>query len=166
MRLAMFLTAKMCGIMMAAFLLSSACARQPEEPEGKFVLRPIGVVHKEAGYDTLVLNEQVEQGLRGLDRFSHAWVIWWFDRNDTPRKRSVLQVFPHGDRDNPKTGVFACRSPIRPNLIGLTLCRVLSVKGNVVKIDKIDAYAGTPILDLKPYSRRSDSPRSSIRLKD
>ena len=68
-----------------------------------------------------------------------------------PKKRSVLQVHPRGNRGNPLTGVFACRSLVRPNLIALSLCQVLSVKNNVVEIDKIDAFANTPILDLKPY---------------
>ncbi len=52
---------------------------------------------------------------------------------------------------NPLSGVFATRAPVRPNLIGLTLCRIISVKDGIVEIDSIDAYDGTPILDLKPY---------------
>lgn len=60
------------------------------------------------------------------------------------------------------TGVFACRSPFRPNLIALSLCRVLSVKNNVVEIDKIDAFANTPILDLKPYIPGYDSAEASV----
>lgn len=138
-------------------LLGSACAEQPDQAlEEGFILNPIGFVQKEQGRDTLVLKEKFEPGLLGLDRFSHVWVIWWFDRNDTPKKRSVLQVFPRGNKKNPRTGVFASRSPVRPNLIGLTLCRILSVKGTVVEVDEIDAFANTPILDLKPYVPRSD----------
>ena len=98
----------------------------------------------------------------GLDGFSHVWVFYWFDRNDTPKKRSTLQVHPKRDRTKPLTGVFACRSPARPNLIGVSLCRVVSVKGNVVEIDKIDAFSNTPILDLKPYIPGYDSAQASI----
>jgi tRNA (adenine37-N6)-methyltransferase len=90
-------------------------------------------------------------------------VFWWFDKNDTPQKRSRLQVHPRGNKNNPLTGVFACRSPARPNLIGLSLCWILSVKNNVVEIEKIDAFEGTPILDLKPYLPGYDStPNASV----
>ena len=163
MRLSVTVIVKMCVMTVVVILLGSANAQEPEQiTEEQFILRPIGSVHKEKGHDTLVLNKEVEPALRGLDGFSHVWVLWWFDRNDTPKKRSVLQVFPRGNRKNPLTGVFACRSPVRPNLIALTLCRVRSVNGNVVEIDKIDAFANTPILDLKPYIPRSDSAESSV----
>lgn len=128
----------------------------------QFILRPIGFVHKEKEHTALVLNKNVEPALRGLDGFSHVWVLWWFDRNDTPKKRSILQVHPRGNRKNPLTGVFACHSPARPNLIALTLCRVLSVKYNVVEIDKIDAFANTPILDLKAYIPGYHSAKASV----
>ena len=60
------------------------------------------------------------------------------------------------------TGVFACRAPVRPNLIGLTLCRIVSVKANVVEIEKIDAFTDTPILDLKPYIPGTDFAEGSV----
>ncbi|MBN1343939.1 MAG: SAM-dependent methyltransferase [Phycisphaerae bacterium] len=68
----------------------------------------------------------------------------------------MLTLHPRGNPKNPLTGVFATRSPVRPNLIALTSCRVLSVKGNLVEIDKIDAFTGSPIIDLKPYIPRID----------
>lgn len=154
---------KMCVITVMLILLCSANAQEPEQmTKEQFILRPIGSVHKENGHTTLVLNKEFEPALRGLDDFSHVWVLWWFDRNDTSKKRSVLQVHPRGNRKNPLTGVFACRSPARPNLIALTLCRVLSVKDNVVEIDKIDAFADTPILDIKPYIPDYDYAKASI----
>jgi tRNA-Thr(GGU) m(6)t(6)A37 methyltransferase TsaA len=154
---------KMCVSIVLLVLLCSATACESEQmTEKQFILRPIGSVHKENGHTTLVLNKKVEPALLGLDGFSHVWVFWWFDRNDTPKKRSVLQVHPRGNSKNPLTGVFACRSPARPNLIALTLCRVLSVKGNVVEIDKIDAFSDTPILDLKPYIPGFDSAKASV----
>jgi tRNA (Thr-GGU) A37 N-methylase len=57
---------------------------------------------------------------------------------------------------NPITGVFATRSSERPNLIGMTLCRILSIHGSTIHIEKIDALDGTPVLDLKPYIPSSD----------
>jgi tRNA-Thr(GGU) m(6)t(6)A37 methyltransferase TsaA len=83
-------------------------------------------------------------------------VIWWFDRNDNPEKRAVLRVHPRGDPKNPLTGVFATRSPARPNLIALTLCRIRSIRGNTVFVESIDAFDNTPVLDLKPYIPGSD----------
>jgi len=95
--------------------------------------------------------------LLGLDGFSHVYVFWWFDKNDTPEKRSILQVHPRGNPKNPLTGVFATRSPVRPNLIALTLCKVVSVKENVVEVEKIDAFPGTAVLDIKPFIPGYDS---------
>lgn len=91
------------------------------------------------------------------DEFSHILVFWWFDKNDMPQKRKVLQVHPRGDRENPLTGVFACRSPVRPNLLALTTCKIRSIKDNVVEVEDIDAFDGTPILDLKGYIPALDS---------
>lgn len=151
-----------CVMAVALIPVCSARAQDTEEMTAKqFVLNPIGSVHKENGRTTLVLNKNVEPAVLGLEGFSHVWVFWWFDHNDTPEKRAILQVHPRGNMENPLTGVFACRSPVRPNPIALTLCRVLSVRGNIVAIDKIDAFADTPILDLKPYIPGPDSANAS-----
>lgn len=153
----------MCFVIGWSGLSGSATAYESERiTEKQFVLKPIGKVHKANGITTIVLNKEVAPALQGLDGFSHVWVLWWFDRSDTPEKRSVLQVHPRGNIKNPLTGVFACRSPRRPNLIALSLCRVLSVTDNVVEIDKIDAFSHTPILDLKPYIPGYDSAEASV----
>jgi len=117
----------------------------------EFKVRPIGHIEKSEDRTLIVLHKKYEPGLLGLDGYSHAYVFWWFDRNDTPRKRAVLQVHPMGNRDNPLTGVFATRSPVRPNLVALTLCKIVSVKENVVEVEKIDAFDGTAIIDIKPF---------------
>ena len=72
-------------------------------------------------------------------------------------QRAILQVHPRGDQKNPLTGVFATRSPFRPNLIALSLCKIVSVKENVIEVEKIDAFEGTPVLDIKPYAPGQDS---------
>jgi tRNA-Thr(GGU) m(6)t(6)A37 methyltransferase TsaA len=66
-------------------------------------------------------------------------------------------VHPRGDAANPLTGVFACRAPVRPNLIAMSLCKVIAVRENVIEIEKIDAFDGTPVLDIKPYTPGQDS---------
>jgi tRNA-Thr(GGU) m(6)t(6)A37 methyltransferase TsaA len=133
-------------------------AKEVDEVKGKeFTLRAVGTVRKADGRTMLVMNKDVEPALLGLDGFSHVLVFWWFDKNDTPEKRGVLQVHPRGNMDNPITGVFACRCPMRPNLLALTNCKIVSVKDNVVEIEDIDAFDGTPILDLKGYIPGYDS---------
>jgi len=127
------------------------------EAEKTFVLHPIGHIQKTEGRTLILLDKKYQPGLLGLDGFSHVFVFWWFDKNDTPQKRSILQVHPRGEQKNPLTGVFATRSPVRPNLIALSLCKIVSVKENVVEVEKIDAFEGTPVLDMKPYAPGQDS---------
>ena len=89
-----------------------------------------------------------------------------FRGNDTSEKRGILRVHPRGRRDNPLTGVFACRSPARPNLIGLTLCKVLSVTDGTVHVEKIDALDGSPIVDIKAYIPGIYGTTENLRLPD
>ena len=123
----------------------------------EFKMQPIGHVRKSGDRTLIVLDKRYERGLLGLDGFSHVYVFWWFDRNDTPEGRAVLQVHPRGNERNPITGVFATRSPRRPNLIALTLSKIVAVNENVVEVEKIDAFDGTPVLDMKPFLPRYDS---------
>jgi tRNA-Thr(GGU) m(6)t(6)A37 methyltransferase TsaA len=116
----------------------------------KFSLYPIGWVRKTKSKTRIVLYKKYESGLAGVERKPEIWVLWWFHRNDNPRMRSTLKVHPRGDPANPLTGVFATRAPLRPNLIALSRCKILSVKKNVIEIDSIDALPDTPVLDLKP----------------
>jgi tRNA-Thr(GGU) m(6)t(6)A37 methyltransferase TsaA len=113
-------------------------------------LHPIGWIRKTNTKTTIVLYKKYQAGLMGIDKLSEIWVLWWFDRNDTPRMRSTLKVHPKGNPANPLTGVFATRAPMRPNLIALSRCKILAVKKNVIEIDFIDALPDTPVLDLKP----------------
>ncbi len=130
----------------------------PTEQTGKsFTVYPIGKVDRVGDRTVIVIDGKYQDGLLGLDQWSHVQVIWWFDRNDTPQRRAILQVHPRGDKSNPLTGVFACRAPVRPNLIALTLCKIVSVKDNIIEVENIDALPGTPVLDLKPYAPGQDS---------
>lgn len=115
----------------------------------QFTVYPIGWVRKAEGKTTIVLDKKYQPGLLRAERLREIWVLYWFDRNDTPEKRSILQVHPQGNPNNPLTGVFATHSPVRPNLIAMSRCKVLSIKGNVIEIDGIDAFPDTPVLDLK-----------------
>ncbi|MEJ2715832.1 MAG: tRNA (N6-threonylcarbamoyladenosine(37)-N6)-methyltransferase TrmO [Deltaproteobacteria bacterium] len=121
-----------------------------------FCLHPIGKVVKTANQTSLEIFPAYRDGLLGLAGFSHLVVLYWFDRNDTPAKRATLRVHPRGDKRNPLTGVFATRSPRRPNLIGLSVCKIRSVEAGRILVDKIDAFNQTPIIDIKPYIPAND----------
>lgn len=115
-----------------------------------FTMGPVGWVRKAGGKTYIEIDKRFQPALMGVEELKSIWVVYWFDRNDTPEKRTVLQVHPHGNPDNPLRGVFATRSPLRPNLIALSQVGIVSVKGNMIEIDGIDAFADTPVLDLKP----------------
>jgi len=115
----------------------------------QFKLYPIGKVVKENDKTMIVLDKKYEPGLLGLEKHSHVHVVYWFDKNDTPEKRAILQVHPRGDKQLPLTGVFATHSPFRPNLIAISKCNIISIHENVVEIEDIDAFDGSPVLDLK-----------------
>ena len=116
-----------------------------------YKIEPIGHVVKNAGKVKIEILSQYKDALLGLSEFSHVLVFYWFNQNDSPGKRAILRVHPRGNKDIPITGVFATRSPVRPNLIGLTVCKIKSIDDCIITVDDIDAFDGTPIIDLKPY---------------
>jgi tRNA-Thr(GGU) m(6)t(6)A37 methyltransferase TsaA len=127
---------------------------------------PIGRIEREAGRTLLRLEARYQEGLLGLEQWSHIWVFYWFDQNDTPAQRATLRVHPRGNAQNPLTGVGATRSPRRPNLVALSLCRVVAIKENVIEIGGIDAFDQTPVIDIKPYTPGSDTPRENVTVPD
>jgi tRNA-Thr(GGU) m(6)t(6)A37 methyltransferase TsaA len=141
-------------------------AMKDENEGSSFEMYPVGRVKRKGKVVSLNIYKKYTDALKGLDGFSHAFVLYWFDKNDTPEKRNILQVHPRGNRNNPLTGVFACRAPVRPNLIALSLCRILSVKNNIVYIENIDALNNSPVLDIKPYIPQIDHKIKDVRLPD
>ncbi len=114
-----------------------------------YTMSPVGWIRKSHGKTFIVIDKRYQPALLGVESLPSVWVLWWFDRNDSAEKRAILQVHPRGDPANPLRGVFATRSPYRPNLIAQSNVNVLSVRENVIEIDAIDAFADTPVLDLK-----------------
>lgn len=112
-----------------------------------------GAKHEEEG--TLELRPELEAGLADIDGFSHLFVIWVFDREDG---WGLVASPPSDDRPH---GVFATRSPHRPNHIGLTVVRLLRREGPTLHVRGVDMLDGTPILDIKPYL--SSVPAEQIR---
>lgn len=89
--------------------------------------------------------------LDGLEVPGHAWVLWWMHRLG-PEARETLRAHPKGDPKLPEKGVFALRSPARPNPVGLRLVKVLERRGGRLLVDGLDALPGSPVLDLKPWT--------------
>jgi tRNA-Thr(GGU) m(6)t(6)A37 methyltransferase TsaA len=116
-----------------------------------FKLKPVGIIKKSDGKIRIEIFDEYSDALLGLDGFSHIYVLYWFHENDAPDKRRTLQVHPRGDRNNPLTGVFATHSPLRPNLIALTRCKITAIDGNQIEIEDIDALDGSPVIDIKCY---------------
>ncbi len=117
----------------------------------KFYVYPVGVI-KRAGNETFIeIYPEYKDALLNLEYYSHIIVLFWFDKNDTQENRKILQVHPKRHKGAPLSGVFATCSPVRPNLIGLTICKIEQIEGNIIKINEIDAFDNTPVLDIKPY---------------
>jgi len=109
--------------------------------------RPAGVEAE------LVMEESVAPALDGIEAGDKLFVLCWFHMAE----REVLTVHPRGNPGIPKRGVFATRSPDRPNPIGMCLVDVLSVEGRTLKVRGLDALDGTPVVDLKPYRSSLDT---------
>ena len=131
----------------------------------RFYIIPVGVIKKENENVRIEVFEEYRDALLGLDDFSHITVCYWFHENDTPEKRKTLQVHPRKDKQNPLSGVFATHSPLRPNLIALTICKILSIKDTTIFIENIDALDGSPVIDIKCLIPSSEL-GSDIRLPD
>ena len=137
-------------LMLASAPVPASDGQDAPAVETVYAVHPIGWVRKAEGGTTIVIDERYQPALLGVEALDAIWVLYWLDRNDNAAGRSVLQVHPRGDPQNPLRGVFATRSPFRPNLIALSRVKILAVRDNVIKIDGIDAYPDTPVLDLKP----------------
>jgi len=125
-----------------AFSATGGYVRSPFQ-QTKEVPKGLGAQHEAEGI--LEIGEEFELGLTDIEGFSHLFVIWAFDRSDG---YDLMGRPPSDDRPH---GVFATRSPRRPNPIGLTVVELLSRDGRKLHVRGIDMLDGTPILDKKPY---------------
>jgi tRNA-Thr(GGU) m(6)t(6)A37 methyltransferase TsaA len=104
----------------------------------------------------LVFDPAVLEGLDGMRPGDRIIVLTWLDRAE----RDVLRVHPRDDLSVPKQGVFNTRSSDRPNPIGLHEVEVLSIEGNRLRVNNLEALDGTPIVDVKPALRRTEARKS------
>ena len=141
-------------LIVAVFLVTISFPAIAEEASQtiapSFQVWPIGWVRKTDNRTYIEINKEYQAALMGVEKLDSIWVLYWFDRNDSPELRSIMQVHPRGNIENPLRGVFATRAPVRPNLIALSRCDIVSVKHNIIEIDDIDAFPDTPVLDIKP----------------
>ena len=134
--------------------------------EASYTIEPIGVIRSElisreeaplqgdegAPEAWLELTARVAQGLVGITAGDELIVLTWLHQ----AQRDVLQVHPRGRLEAPLTGVFATRSPDRPNPVGLHRVSVLEVAGQRLRVAPLEAIDGTPVIDLKPVLAQSD----------
>ncbi|MBW2449493.1 MAG: tRNA (N6-threonylcarbamoyladenosine(37)-N6)-methyltransferase TrmO [Deltaproteobacteria bacterium] len=117
----------------------------------RYDIFPVGVIKKDSETVRIEIFEEYRDALLRLDDFSHITVCYWFHENDTLKKRKTLQVHPRKNKKNPLSGVFATHSPLRPNLIAISICKILSIKDTTIFIEKIDAFDGSPVIDIKCF---------------
>jgi tRNA-Thr(GGU) m(6)t(6)A37 methyltransferase TsaA len=125
-----------------------------------YVLRPVGVVRSPLGDRAdaprqadegapaaeVVIDESVAPALAGIGVGDRIELLTWLHLGD----RTTLTTYPRNDTSRPLAGVFATRSPDRPNPIGLHTVTVTAVEGNVVRVAGLEAVDGTPVIDIKP----------------
>ena len=109
-------------------------------------LRPIGRVQD----GVIHLHKRWAKGLEGIQGFSHIIVVFWLHQARKPE----LRIHPKGFRELPTLGFLATRTPHRPNPIGVTVVRLLKRRSSRLWVKGLDAWNGTPILDIKPYTKK------------
>ena len=128
-------------------------------PKEKILINPVGFVRTSAvGNEVrdkkrtsqIIINHDLKEALNGVTGFSHLFVLFWLNQISNQQRRTA-QVHPRGRKDMPLLGVFATRTMLRPNPIGLTLVELVEAKGNVLIVRGLDAFDETPVLDIKPF---------------
>jgi tRNA-Thr(GGU) m(6)t(6)A37 methyltransferase TsaA len=126
----------------------------------ELVLKPIGYVQADFGEEeikkqpeatesTLIINPKLGSALDGIESYSHLILIYYMHKVPSIKE---LKIHPRRRKDIRKVGLFATRTPNRPNPIGVTVVELLERHYNIIKVRGLDAIDGTPILDIKPYT--------------
>jgi tRNA-Thr(GGU) m(6)t(6)A37 methyltransferase TsaA len=120
-------------------------------------LKFIGVVESSGELSRVKIFPEFCTGLQGLNSFSHIIILYWIHLRDREDERRVLRVVPKRHPGAPQVGVFASRSPSRPNPIGLCVVELAKVEDCTLIVKGLDAFDESPIIDIKPYISRADS---------
>lgn len=134
---------------------NSSVEKQSEaitKQENFYEISPIGYVRKNGIKTSLEIIDKYIPGLKELNNFSHVIVLWWANKTESSEYRNMLQIYPPYSLGR-LTGVFATRAEYRPNPISITTCKIedLNEKEGLIHVSGLDAYDGTPIIDLKAY---------------
>jgi len=131
--------------------------------EPQYALRPIGRVRVSEDGMSLQIDEAYRPALKGLAGFGHVVVVFWCHLADTEEYRALLACDRPYTKGPDRLGVFATRSPARPNPIGITPLQVIAIDelAGTIHVPYIDAEDGTPILDIKPYHPSLDRIRDT-----
>ena len=131
----------------------------------RVTLKPIGIVRSEIkqparrDYEEviadIVINDDLAEALDGLEEFSHILVLYWM--HQAMSGEVPLKIHPRGKQELPLLGLFATRTPNRPNRIGMATVRLLQRQGNILRVEGLDAIDGTLVIDIKPYIPGYDS---------
>lgn len=114
----------------------------------------IGIVEEvDKRVSKIKIYDEYKEGLEGLGNYKRILILYWFHKRDDYRNRQTLKVHPKGNAGLPKVGVFATQSPSRPNPIGVTAVELIKIEGNLLYVTGLDAYPGSPILDIKPIAK-------------
>jgi len=124
------------------------------DEEGR--VRFIGLVEEAGELSKVRIFPQFCEGIRGLNEYSHIIVLYWFHLRDREGERQTLRVIPRRHPGAPEVGVFASRSPSRPNPIGLCVTELVKIEDCTLTLRGLDAFEGSPIVDIKPYLPRAD----------
>ena len=143
-----------------------------DEKPSEVTFKTIGVVRnrvqlargarhdREQVVSVILVDPGLAEAMEGLEGFSHIIVLYWMHQVAS-RGKPPMKVHPRNIQENPLVGVFASRSPHRPNSIGKATVRLLSREGNILRVKGLDAIDGTPVLDIKPYIPGYDSVRGA-----
>ncbi len=105
------------------------------------------------GTFVLILNAEYSKALKQLDSFKYIYVIYYLDKALWPNELELSKPL----KNQQKIGLFASRSPNRPNPFGLSVVKIKKIEKNIIYISGIDAFNGTPLLDIKPYIKKLDA---------
>ncbi len=121
-------------------------------------LNPVGSIEVEEDRFYLSIRKRYRKALKELVGFSHINIIWWGNQSDSPELRDTLVVKKPYMKGPDIVGIFATRSEVRPNPVLITTASVISIDSDkgVIELPWIDAEAGTPLIDIKPYQPCSD----------
>lgn len=131
--------------------MASLEAKTVREEKSRVKIYPVGVVSFcSNNTQKIEVYSDFSSGLRGIESSRNLWILYWFHQLPE-EKRKTLKVHPQGNLEKPERGVFATRSPARPNPIGLAKVQLVRRENNILTVKGLDASLDSPVLDIKPF---------------